>query len=220
MKKIYLFGLALCIGSLGLTSCNKDEQLTDSRVTHFANIELLGGDFIELNVGDTWTDPGFIAKEGEEDITSKVVVTGNVDTSKGGFYELTYSAANKDNFSASASRTVMVKNPNSIASAYFAKTGYYTGAPVTITDNGDGTYEIDDLMAGYYFFYRYPGYEPTYDFHLETVIKLNADNSLSHISSGSWYFSSAPTLASGSYDPIAGTVSYKTSNGLTVLLTK
>ena len=143
-----------------------------------------------------------------------------MDTSKGGFYTLTYTAVNKDNFAASVDRTVMVVNPQGIASAYFAKTSYFDGAPITITDKGNGDYEIDDLMAGYYFYYKYPGYEPTYDFHLETVFHLNDDNTLTHVKSGSYYFSSKPTLASGSYDPATGTVSYKTSNGLSVVLTK
>ena len=144
-----------------------------------------------------------------------------MDTSKGGFYTLTYTAVNKDNFAASVERTVMVKNPNGIASAYFAETSQYSGAPITITDLGDGTYEIDDVMAGYYFFYKYPGYEPTYDFHLETVFKLNNDNTLTPVKSGSWYFSGTPpTLASGSYDPATGKVSYTTSNGISVVLSK
>jgi hypothetical protein len=173
-----------------------------------------------MNVGDTFTEPGYKATEGSEDITAKVVVNGQVDTSKGGFYTISYTVANKDGFSVSAERTVMVKNPNSLASAYFAQTSRYSGAPITITDKGNGTYEIDDLMAGYYFYYNYPGYEPTYDFHLETVVRLNADNSLTHVSSGSWYFSSTPTLASGSYDPATGVVTWTTSNGLSVKLTK
>lgn len=220
MKKIYICGLMLCAAVMGMTSCSKDVEHSDTRVTHFANIELNGDDFMKMQVGETYNEPGYTATEGTEDITAKVVVTGKVDSSKGGFYTLTYTAVNKDNFAASVDRTVMVVNPQGIASAYFAKTSYFDGAPITITDKGNGDYEIDDLMAGYYFYYKYPGYEPTYDFHLETVFHLNDDNTLTHVKSGSFYFSSKPTLASGSYDPATGTVSYKTSNGLSVVLTK
>lgn len=220
MKKIYLYGLMLCASVMGMISCSEEDH-SDTRVTNFATIELEGDDFMVVNVGEPYTEPGYTAIEGTEDITSKVMVTGNVDTSKGGFYTLTYTAVNKDNFAASVERTVMVKNPNGIASAYFAETSQYSGAPITITDLGDGTYEIDDVMAGYYFFYKYPGYEPTYDFHLETVFKLNNDNTLTPVKSGSWYFSGTPpTLASGSYDPATGKVSYTTSNGLSVVLSK
>ena len=225
MKKIFLFGLAISMATLGLTSCNDDhDQLTDSRVTYFANLELLGDEIVEINVGETYTDPGYIATEGEEDITSKVKVTGTVDTSKGGFYTLTYSVANKDNFAVEASRLVMVKNPNSLASAYYGdivySTRHYSGVPITITDLGNGIYEIDDIMCGLYFYGIYPGYEPTYDFHLEGQVKLNADNTLTQVGVGSWYFSSKPTIASGSYDPETGVVSWVTSNNAKVTLTK
>ena len=154
MKKIYLYGLMLCASVMGMISCSEEDH-SDTRVTNFATIELEGDDFMEVNVGEPYTEPGYTAIEGTEDITSKVIVTGNVDTSKSGFYTLTYTAVNKDNFAASVERTVMVKNPNGIASAYLAETSQYSGAPITITDLGDGTYEIDDVMAGYYFFYKY-----------------------------------------------------------------
>ena len=221
MKKIFFYSLALGLMTLGLTSCNDDEdQLTDTRVTHFANLELLGDDFIKLNVGDTFTDPGYIATEGAEDITAKVKVNGTVNTNVSGFYDLVYSVANKDNFAIEAVRTVMVVDPNNFASAYLATTSRYSGAPITITDMGDGVYAIDDVMAGYYFYYYYPGYEPTYDFHLEAYVTLNDDNTLTQVGIGSWYFSSKPTIAEGAYDPATGTVTWTTSNGLSVKLTK
>jgi hypothetical protein len=229
MKKIFLFGLAISMATLGLISCNDDhDQLTDSRVTYFANLELLGDEVVEINVGETFTDPGYIATEGEEDITSKVKVTGSVDTSKGGFYTLTYSVSNKDNFSVEASRLVMVKNPNSLASAYYGESQYgsrhYYDAPITITDRGNGTYLIDDLAGGFYCYGRYPGYEPTYDFHCEAVIKLNADNTIELVQVGDWYWAPTfPTITSGSYDPETGTVTLIedfSGSPLKVVLTK
>lgn len=229
MKKIFLFGLAISMATLGLTSCNDDhDQLTDSRVTTFANLELLGDEVVEINVGETFTDPGYIATEGEEDITSKVKITGTVDTSKGGFYTLTYSVSNKDNFAVEASRLVMVKNPNSLASAYYGESQYgsrhYYDAPITITDRGNGTYLIDDLAGGFYCYGRYPGYEPTYDFHCEAIIKLNADNTIELVQVGNWYWApDFPTITSGTYDPETGTVTLIEDFGgaqLKVVLTK
>ena len=112
MKKIFLYSMMLGMSVFGLTSCNDDEdQLTDTRVTHFAVLELLGDEWIEMNVGDSFTDPGYIATEGTEDITSRVVVNGSVNTAVGAFYNLNYSVANKDGFAVSATRTVMVKDP-------------------------------------------------------------------------------------------------------------
>ena len=222
MKKILLSGLAVCLSAFMLTSCNDGEdQLTDTRVTHFADLQLQGDELIVLNVGEPYVEPGYTATEGENDITDKVVVSGSVNTNVGGFYDLVYSVANTDHFSNSVTRTVMVVNPNGLASAYWGSTQFYgPEAPIIITDNGDGTYTIDDLMAGYYFYYNYPGYEPTYDFHLEAIVTLNDDNTLTQVGAGSWYFSSKPTVTNGVYDPSTGTVSWVTSNGLSVQLTK
>jgi hypothetical protein len=213
MKKIFLYGLMLCSTVFAFTSCNDDEdQLTDTRVTHYATIELLGDEFIKMNLGDPWVEPGYTATEGSEDITSKVKVTGTVDTSTPGYYELNYSAMNKDNFSTSVSRTVMVINPNGLASAYFGESQYgsrhYYDSPITIYDNGNGTYTIDDLAGGFYCYGRYPGYEPTYDFHLEAVIKLNADNTIELVScnGGDWYWGDPISITSGTYDPATGKV--------------
>ena len=213
MKKIFLYGLMLCSTVFAFTSCNDDEdQLTDTRVTHYATIELLGDEFIKMNLGDPWVEPGYTATEGSEDITSKVKVTGTVDTSTPGYYELNYSAMNKDNFSASVSRTVMVINPNGLASAYFGESQYgsrhYYDAPITIYDNGNGTYTIDDLAGGFYCYGRYLGYEPTYDFHLEAVIKLSADNTIELVScnGGDWYWGDPISITSGTYDPATGKV--------------
>lgn len=203
-----------------LTSCSKDEQHTDTRVTHYATINLEGDEFMVLNVGEKYTEPGYSATEGTEDITARVVVSNPLDTNVGGFYDIIYSVSNKDNFSSQVSRTIMVVNHNSIASAYWGASSYISEVPITITDNGDGTYTIDDLMCGYYFAYRYPGYEPTYDFHLECIFKVNDDNTLTQVGSGSWYFSSKPTMAEGAYDPKTGVVTWTTSNGLSVKLTK
>lgn len=213
MKKVLLYGLMSCAAVFGFTSCNDDnDQLTDTRVTHFATIELEGEELMVLNVGESYTEPGYTAMEGTEDITSKVVVSGAVDSNEAGFYTLTYTAVNKDNFSASAKRTVMVKDSQSLASAYFGESQYgsrhYFDAPIVISDNGDGTYTIDDIAGGFYCYGRYPGYEPTYDFHLEAVIKLNEDNSIELVScdGSNWYWGDPIAITSGSYDPETGTV--------------
>ena len=51
MKKIYLFGLLL-VGLLTLASCNDDnDELTDSRLTYYAMLDMQGDDFIAVPVG-------------------------------------------------------------------------------------------------------------------------------------------------------------------------
>lgn len=212
MKKIFFYSLALGMMTLGLTSCNDDEdQLTDTRVTHFAELELLGDTWIEMNVGDTFKDPGYKATEGTEDITSKVVVSGNVNTSVGAFYNLNYSVANKDGFAVSASRTVMVKDLQKFASAYYGESQYgsrhYYDAPITISSLGGNAYLIDDLLGGFYAYGRYPQYLGSLDFLLEAAIQLNDDNSIELLEYGDWYWGDdVPTLVDGSYDPATGKI--------------
>ncbi len=81
-------------------------------------INLNGNDFIELEINDTWTDPGYTAFDEEDgDITSLVVADGVVDTSTLGIYTIVYSVEDSQNVPASSKiRTIWVKdtfsNPN------------------------------------------------------------------------------------------------------------
>lgn len=213
------------------TSC-EDSAEDPSVVTYFAELTLNGDDFIKLSVGDIYTEPGYVATEGEDDITDKVVVNGAVDTTKPGFYNLVYSVANTDGFSVTATREVMVVDMNSFAGAYLGETEigtrHYTGAPVVITDNGDGTYLIDDLLGGFQWYGLNPGFEPPYDFHAEAVLALNADNTISLVEVGDWSSDvlgiAVPlTIQSGSYNPATGIISLQigyNGNILSVTLTK
>ena len=199
-----------------LSSCSDDESEGKSRITTFAVLELNGDDFVKLNVGQSFTDPGCVATMGSEDVSDQIQVTSDLDTSKPGFYTVNYIVYNEDGFPASASRDVMVVDPNNFASAYLGESQYgarhYYGAPINITKRSDGTYLIDDLGGGMYFWGRYPGYEPTYDFHLEAVLQLNADNTIEVLAQGSWYWGSGAeenfTTESATYDPATGTIAF------------
>lgn len=216
---------------LAATSC-KDSANDPSVVTYFAELTLNGDDFIKLSVGDTYTEPGYTATEGENDITDKVVVSGTVDTTTPGFYNLTYSVANTDGFAVSDTRQVMVIDSDNFASAYQGETQigsrHYTGAPVVITDNGDGTYTIDDLLGGFQWYGLNPGFEPTYDFHAEAIITLNSNNTISLQEVGNWSsdalgITDPLTIQSGSYDPATGVITLAigyAGSTLSVTLTK
>ena len=151
MKKIFYYILmgAFLLGTA--TSC-EDSVKDLSKVTYFAELNLKGDDFVKLSLGETYTEPGYEATENGEDISEKVKVTGSVDSSTPGFYNLVYSVANVDGFSVTKTRQVMVVNPDSFASAYQgesqAGTRHYTGAPILITENEDGillsSYEIPE----------------------------------------------------------------------------
>ena len=228
MRKIFY---CILMGGLLLgtaTSC--EDSVEDlSKVTYFAELNLKGDDFVKISLGETYTEPGYEATENGEDISDRVKVTGNVDNTTTGFYNLVYSVANVDGFSVSKSRQVMVVDPDHFAGAYQEEsqtsTRHYTGAPIFITENSDGTYLIDDLLGGLQFYGLNPGFEPMYDFHAEAKVKLNDDNTLSLLEVGNWYFASQLTLSltEGKYDPETGVVTMTVDYGgtpLSVTLTK
>lgn len=228
MRKIFY---CILMGGLFMgtaTSC--DDSTEDlSKVTYFAELNLKGDDFVKLSLGETYTEPGYEATENGEDISERVKVSGSVNSATPGFYNLVYSVANVDGFSVSKTRQVMVVDPDHFASAYQgesqADTRHYTGAPILITENEDGTYLIDDLLGGLQFYGMNPGFEPMYDFHAEAKVKLNDDNTLSLLEVGNWYFASQLTLSltEGKYNPETGVVTMTVDYGgtpLSVTLTK
>ena len=74
-------------------------------------ITLNGSSTIQLNVGDSWTDPGATATDDVDgDLTSSIAVSGSVDASTVGTYTLTYTVADAASNTASTTRTVIV-NP-------------------------------------------------------------------------------------------------------------
>lgn len=226
MKRLaYLMALVFAIS---VTGCDDDSTAGLTRITYYPTIEVLGTSPVVLNLGETYDDEGCYAELNGEDVSDEVIVTSNINTSEVGEYHISYAAYNEDGFSATASRTVYVVDPNSIATLYWGEsmtsTRHYYDALIYITDNGDGTYHLDDLMGGFQFNGLNPGFEPTYDFHAEVDIRVNDDNSVELASEvGSWYFSGSVALGltSGSYDPATRTFTLNVDYGgtpMTVIL--
>jgi hypothetical protein len=174
MKKIYLFGL-LALGMLALSSCNdgKDE-LTDSRLTYYADLQMQGDEFMLVPVGSKFVDPGCTGTLAGEDITSKIVIEGadEVDTNTLGFYYITYSAEGSDGYPASVERTVCVYDPTvtldisgeyivdmeasiyqgartyADRAAFYGNTTQCTG--ITFDMIVPGIYYVNDIFGGWY----------------------------------------------------------------------
>ena len=214
MKKNILFAALLALSApVMLTSCSDDESEGKSRITYYAILELNGDQYYTTQLGQPFADPGCTATMGGEDVSSQVVSTGSVNTNALGFYKLNYSVVNPDGFSASATRTVAVVDKNNFASTYFGESRFgsrhYYNAPISITDNGDGTYSINDLAGGFYSYGRYPGYDAYgYDFFLDAKLKLNADNTveIAECDGSNWYWGDPLTITTGTYDPATGTI--------------
>jgi hypothetical protein len=211
MKTTYKYCLAMVFALFMFTSCEKEtEDLSSS--THLCELTLNGATSMAVPMGETFTDPGYKAIEGERDVTSNVTVTGSVNTAQAGTYVLTYTIKNTNGFITSKKRTVLVTDKSTFSGAYFGESEFgvrhYYDAPVEIAELGYGFFEIDDILGGFYNYGRYPGYgDYGYDFMADATLKLNADNTISLIGVGEWYFDDSPIeIVVGIFDPDNGKV--------------
>lgn len=222
MKKNLILLLSAALLALA-TSCEKTSQgLT--RITYYPVISLQGDNPYVVQLGGTYTEPGYSASLNGEDYTSGVKVDSNVNPAVPGIYSVTYSATNPDGCSWSTTRDVYVLNPGGVANVYIAHCWMgardYKGIPTVISPVSDGVYEIDDMCGGFYYAGRYPGYEPTYDFHADTQFSLNEDGSFNILKIGNWYFKGSFDYnnITGGYDAETGIFDYD-FDGLRVTLT-
>lgn len=150
MKKIALFSLLIAFLALSFQSCKKS-TLGITRVTTYPELEIIGDDFIVLEVGSEFVDEGAFASIGETEVDFEV--TGVVDTDQPGFYSINYTAVNPEGFSITKTRTVVVYESGLVSGLYEGiRVNRGIGGPVLIYDNGDGNYFISDLTGGFYEF--------------------------------------------------------------------
>lgn len=72
-------------------------------------IQLINGKTMYLEVGEKYNEPGYqVFSSTGENLNDKVIVTGKVDTSKSGVYEITYSVVNSHNITTTVKRIVTV----------------------------------------------------------------------------------------------------------------
>ena len=161
MKKNILFTMFLALVAFTVTSCGDKESEGLSRITYYPTIELEGDSYLVWDKGTAYEEPGYISMMGNDDVTDQVIVSGRVDTNTSGIYTLTYTTAkNEDGFGASATRTVVVLDPNSAIEGFWLTTpdsyreyngevAYGRSYEILVIDNGDGTYTVDDLLGGW-----------------------------------------------------------------------
>ena len=219
MKKSLICLVALVGLALGFTSCEKESKgLTD--ITYFAEIVLNGDASMVVAKGSTFVDPGFTATMKGEDVTDKVTVNGNVDTSTSGVYTVTYSIVNADGFPASASRTVIVLDVTDPVEGFWACTptsfrlntktdatvAYGASFEILLISNGDGTYSVDDLLAGWYC--QRAGYGTNYAMVGEIAISDLGVITLNGSNVPGWG-DAADKLENGLYNALTNTITYE-----------
>jgi hypothetical protein len=121
MKKIIQLSV-LMLFMMAATSCEDEDftypagQVGISKITVYPTLTLNGDRYLVIvNKSVPYADPGAVAKEGDTEIP--VTTTGSVDENTPGVYTLTYTAVNKDGFSASANRTVVIATVDNAAAA-------------------------------------------------------------------------------------------------------
>lgn len=94
-----------------LSNNTKNDDKTQSEDdTEKPSIELFGDKIVTLKIGDKYEEQGAIAMDNVDgDITSKIKITGKVDTSKKGEYTIKYTVKDSSNNKASVSRKIIVE---------------------------------------------------------------------------------------------------------------
>lgn len=96
-------------GYLSNDTTTNSNKTTSSKDVTKPDIVIIGDSEITITVGSNYEDQGAKATDNEDgDITSKIKVTGNVDTSEEGNYVLTYSVSDKAGNKDSKSRIIYV----------------------------------------------------------------------------------------------------------------
>ncbi|WP_018625792.1 BT_2262 family domain-containing protein [Niabella aurantiaca] len=185
-KKILNILILLAVCVTAVTSCTKDSKGV-SFMTTYADMTMNGPSTLFWELGEAFVDPGCEAKEGETDLTSQIAAKSNVDATKGGIYNITYSVNNSDGYPASVSRTVIVYEKSAPLNGYYdskidrdnagvkSSRGPFS---VLVFGVGNNEYHIQDLLGRWYDLGN--SYGPAYAG--PGVIKLKGDNTFEIVS--------------------------------------
>jgi hypothetical protein len=171
------FNLIIILGALFLASCENDPGIDPSKETFLPKIELLGSDNVSLPCGTTsYTDPGVNATENGAAVTPTVTISpryfGSTQINGADVYDISYVAVNVDAIPGATFRTVfippcngdMVSNIEGVYTSTVVRTNsagtvltgpQYTNMKyVLIKKSGANTYQISDVIGGWYEFGR------------------------------------------------------------------
>lgn len=219
MKK-YISILALAmLSTVAFTSCDKDTEGFTS-ITYYPVLTMEGPVYDMATAGQPYSDPGCTAILNGEDVTGEiaVVTSMNLQSPEPGYYPINYKVVNADGFSASATRYVLVSDANDKASGYYTVnndsyrdyngTIYYGGYMLRVVGDGNGNYEISDLLGGWYD-YR-AGYGSAYA--LVGNVTIDADGNIELVDSFlEGWGDSANSLSDGKFDASTGKISWSVS---------
>lgn len=212
--------MVFALTAVSMVGCDDESTAGMTRITYYPELMLEGATTLYCNVGETFAEPGYTATLNGEDVTSDVVVASTVNTSAPGIYSIGYSITNTDGFSSNAARTVIVMGPTATPSGSYGtdpnsyrmrsgvQTVYGASYGVTLTDQGDGTYAVSDLLGGYYD--QRAGYGASYA--LVGTITIADDGTVTmNASSIAGWGDSADSMTDGKFDADKGCLSWTVS---------
>lgn len=98
----FYYVITLAVGVAVLVGCEKDKLPPI--------ITLIGGEEVTTNLNSSFVEPGYVAEDNKDgDLTDQVVVSGTVNTSQEGSYELNYTVKDKEGHETTVKRTVVVE---------------------------------------------------------------------------------------------------------------
>ena len=217
MKKNIFYLMMLAVVGFALTSCSDDESEGKSYITYYPQLEIEGPAKVVVAKGSAYEELGYSATLNGEDVSDQVTVSSDVNTGKSGVYTVTYSIVNADGIAANARRTVIVLDTNSPVEGLYkvdpASYRLYDGAQVAfartnlevlIFDNGDGTYNVDDLLGGWYC--QRAGYGSKYA--MEGVVSIDATGAMTMLYSYVPGWSDAAESFTGQFDAATNHISW------------
>lgn len=108
-------------------------------------------DNMTVDIGSAFTDPGWTAFDNYDgELTDSVSVSGEVDTSAAGVYELRYSVSDSNGNTAAAVRTVTVAENSPLAAplAEFSLEGYFPAAILPESADAGEEYLLETVFVG------------------------------------------------------------------------
>ncbi len=136
-------------------------------------ITLIGGDPMHLDVGESYSEPGAMAKDVRDgNLSSRIVIRGTVNTQVIGSYKITYSVKDQSGNMAKAERMVNVKEPEAPIDNVRPVIRLIGGSPNTI-------YVGDP--------YEEPGVNATDDVDGDITAFINIEGEIDPSQSGTYY---------------------------------
>lgn len=237
MKK-YIFILFTALLATVAISCEKTSAGTTEIINYF---QVNGASAMYLGVGEQFEDPGYVELEGGGTVSTAIYdMDGNevsaVTTDEPGFFSIYYTATNDQGYTLNKKRMVYIYDDTvsetlgtftvDLDNSYRQSTPYalyfsnYGGADkVTITFKqvAGNIYSCPCLLGGFWqYMGAYASYvESGYDFTMKGYITLNADMSISLLSSSCEAFGDSLEGLEGQYEPTEKTLTFIADYGYT-----